>query len=462
MTIRLRLTLVYSILLILVVTVFSLVLYLFQSRTALSIVERGLAFEYGRVTAARPQEHDGTRPPAPEDTRSSFTRPLLQIRNLHQTIIHQSDNLDELTLPLSETGLQAVSVGEVWLERVQLNDEWFLVRSQLNEEAGQEPVIVQTALPIGNEMEYLNELSRILLISDLSVILIALGLGWVFAGVALRPIQRITQTAQMVGEERDFGRRVAYAGPKDEIGQLATTFNEMLAQLEHAYVQVELALQAQSRFVADASHELRTPLTTLRGNLELLRRQSQLDGEERADILTDMIGETERLMRLVNALLTLARADTQQDLSTEPVALQPLLDEVCRQAQQLGGAQTIACEATGAVNVVGNADAIKQILLTLLDNAIKHTPAASNITVSSAVNGQRVAITVEDNGPGIEAAMQSHVFERFYRGDSMRTGPGAGLGLAIAKELTELQGGTLAVESRIGEGSIFTLSLARA
>src|SRR5262249_5357174 len=134
-------------------------------------------------------------------------------------------------------------------------------------------------------------------------------------------------TAQTIGDERDFTRRVLYTGPPDEVGQLASTFNSMLSRLEDAFQKVEHSLQMQRDFVADVSHELRTPLTTLRGNLGLLRRD--LPPEEQADILSDMVAESDRLIRLVNDLLTLARADTGRSLAKETVKVAEVVEETC-------------------------------------------------------------------------------------------------------------------------------------
>ncbi len=459
MTIRLKLTLIYTIILTLVVIVFSVLLYSFQSQTTLDIVARRLERDYGRVTTASLRERE-EGPPAnlAEIATNNFSPPLVQIRNQDETIIYQSDNLGDAVLPLSEAGAQAVAQGQVWLERATLDDEWFLIRSQLGATEEAATAIVQVAASVSNETQYLRELRNMLLIGDAIVIILAFGLGWTFAGLILRPIQHIMQTAQAVGEEQDFSRRVDHMGPDDEIGQLAKTFNAMLAQLQDAYVKVEQSLQAQRRFVADASHELRTPLTTIRGNMGLLQHQA-LDAEEHADILADTIDETDRLIRLVSDLLTLARTDTQQTLLTEPLPVQPLLDDVCRQAEHFDTRQTIVCQPAGDLAVMGNADALKQILLILLDNAVKHTPPESTVTVSARGDDEQTIICIQDDGPGIDDAGVPHIFERFYRGDVARTGPGTGLGLAIAKELTEAQGGTVTVESTIGKGSLFTLSL---
>jgi signal transduction histidine kinase len=145
--------------------------------------------------------------------------------------------------------------------------------------------------------------------ASIVILLAAFGIGWVFSGVVLNPIQRITQTARAIGEERDFTRRVDYTGPQDEVGQLATMFNSMLGRLQDAYQRVAHSLQMECNFVAAVSHELRTPLTTLRGNLGLLRRDPPIPTDEQADILNDIVDVSDRLIRLVNDLLVFVRVD---------------------------------------------------------------------------------------------------------------------------------------------------------
>jgi len=252
---------------------------------------------------------------------------------------------------------------------------------------------------------------------------------------------------------------VDYRGPPDEVGQLATTFNGMLQELQGAYRQTERTLQQQRRFVADASHELRTPLTTIRGNLGLLQRQPPIAEDDERAVLSDMVDETNRLIRLTNDLLVLARSDAGRALRQVPVPIGPLVDDICRQGKLLGATQTIVCEAVPEVSVVGDPDAIKQVLLILLDNALKFTPEGGTITLRAAVLDRMAAIHLHDTGPGIAPEALPHIFERFYRSDEARSGEGAGLGLAIAKELIEAQHGQIGVESELGKGSTFTVTL---
>jgi signal transduction histidine kinase len=270
------------------------------------------------------------------------------------------------------------------------------------------------------------------------------------SGLVLRPVNRITQTAHDIGAERDFGRRVDHSGPNDEIGRLATTFNEMLGELQAAY-------QQQRQFVADVSHELRTPLTTIRGNLDLLNREPAVGAEEQADILEDMTEESDRLIRLVNDLLALAHAESGRQLRSEAVHVKPLIEDVCRQARLLDPDRAITCDDVRDVAVTGDRDALRQVLLILMDNALKHT--TGTVTVSAEAIEEHVALHVRDTGPGIGAEELDRIFERFYRGQGASLGPNTGLGLAIARALVEAQGGTITVESQPERGSMFTVTL---
>jgi signal transduction histidine kinase len=272
--------------------------------------------------------------------------------------------------------------------------------------------------------------------------------------VSLRPIDRITQTAQTIGDERDFTRRVDYTGPQDEVGRLANTFNQMLAGLQDAYRKVEHALQMQRDFVADVSHELRTPLTTLRGNLELLNRKPPAPPEEQADILTDMVDESDRLIRLVNDLLLLARADTGRSLAQEPVKIYPIIEETARQVRLLDKNRQINLDVPSKLEIIGDRDAFKQVLMILLDNAIKHSNGKIDVQANLVDNG--VAIQVRDYGAGIAPNVLPHVFDRFYRDEESAIVPGFGLGLPIAKALVDGMGGEITIESELGKGSVVT------
>jgi signal transduction histidine kinase len=291
------------------------------------------------------------------------------------------------------------------------------------------------------------------------ITLAAFGIGWALSGLTMRPIDRITQSAREIGADRDLSRRVPYAGPNDEVGQLAATLNGMLRELQDAYQQLEQALELQRNFVAEVSHELRTPLTTLRGNLALLGRTPPLPDQEQKEILADMVDESERLIRLVADLLTLARAEASRSLHAERVPLQTLIEDVCRQARLLDPQRTILCSSRPEQSIVADPSALKQVLLILIDNAILHGQGTVRVDVRQDPLATQASISVHDEGPGIAPQSLERLFERFYRGDTAHHKPGLGLGLPIAKALVEAQGGMLAVESEQDQGSTFTISL---
>lgn len=459
-SIRLRLTLLYTAILALTLVAFSSILYLVQARATYGGVESSLVRQ-AEEFVRRDLDEGGARPPRDADLPSG-TLPgrWTQTRTIDGTILGTTVDLRGATLPLSDAGQQAVQAGNGHSETAVVDEQPVMIYSRPFAARGGETRIVQVAFPIGQSQQSLRALQLLLASGSALAILLAFLLGWVFAGTALDPIHRITRTARSIGLEHDFSRRVAYDGRGDEVGQLAVTFNDMLAELESAFRQLEGSLDSQKRFVADASHELRTPLTTVRGNIELLRRnRPAVPPGERAEILADTVEEVDRLIRLVNQLLVLARAGAGQALATEDVAVAPLVEEVCRQVRGLAPECAVSCPPAPDVTVHTHRDALKQVLLILLDNAARHTPAGSAVDVRSESAAGRLSISVSDDGPGIPAVDLPHIFERFYRGDAARTGEGAGLGLAIAKELIELQGGALTVASEPGQGSTFTVSL---
>jgi signal transduction histidine kinase len=229
----------------------------------------------------------------------------------------------------------------------------------------------------------------------------------------------------------------------------------MLARLQDAYQQVAHSLEMQRDFVADVSHELRTPLTTLRGDLGLLGRNPPIPIDEQTDILNDMTDESDRMIRLVNDLLVLARADAGRSLAKEAFPISDVFDETCRQAHQLDPERDISFTAAEVV-MLGDRDAFKQVLLIALDNALKHSSGA--VLVSAAQKGALVEVRVQDHGEGIAPEKLEHIFDRFYRGEDATTIPGFGLGLPIAKSLVTSMGGEISMQSELGQGSTLVLT----
>jgi two-component system OmpR family sensor kinase len=477
MSIRLRFTLIYSTILALTLVIFGVALYTIQSHNTLNALKQDLSasgVDLARVTLwtyLHPSQFvQGPDHPPPiqadqlsgeQAFRDSRERQYVRVLDANGQILASPFGANEDPLPISTAGLKALKTQKVWWQTATPSKERLLIYNYPVSADSQLLFIVQVARPLTERDRSLTALSRTLIIASLLTTAIAFGIGWVLTGATLRPIHRITLTAQAIGNESGknelaLTRRVDYQGPNDEIGQLAKTFNTMLSRLEQAYQRVSQTLKLQREFVADVSHELRTPLTTVRGNLALLRHNPPLPAEEQADILTDLVEESDRLIRLVNGLLVMARADSSFDLVKEPVPVRPLVEEACRQARQLDPQREIV-EAVQEVTLLGDRDANKQVLLILLDNALKHS--YGTVTVTAEHDQTQVEISVRDVGPGIDPEALSHVFDRFYRGEASSAVPGFGLGLSIAKSLVESQGGSIVVESQLGVGSTVQVRL---
>ncbi len=308
---------------------------------------------------------------------------------------------------------------------------------------------IQVAQSLRTVDAAIDRLLKIMLIGGAIVLLASLMLGDMLSQRALKPIDTITQAARRITAADDLSRRIPYDGPPDEIGQLTETFNDTLERLERLF-------KAQRRFVADVSHEMRTPLTTIQGNLDLMRRIG-MDTEA----MEAIEGEAARMSRLVGDLLLLAKADAGRlTLDKAVVELDTLILEVYNQAHLLNESDTTTVELgqIDQVQVLGDVDRLKQLVLNLLSNAIKYTPEGK-VTLSLSQDEKMAYVTVTDTGIGISEEDLSHVFDRFYRVDPARPQGGTGLGLSIAKWIADAHGGQISVVSKVGEGSTFTLSL---
>jgi two-component system, OmpR family, sensor kinase len=294
----------------------------------------------------------------------------------------------------------------------------------------------------------------------LIMLLAALGTGsalliaWFVAGRALRPVTALTDTAQAIARAPGFGERVPVGAGRDELGRLARTFNEMLASLERAY-------QAQHRFVADASHELRAPLTAIQANLDLLERRPAMPPADRQEAVAEASREAGRLARLVADLLALARADAGVSLRRQRVEFDRLALDALGDARHLARGQRLEVEQLEPALVDGDPDRLQQLLLILLDNAIKYTPPGGRVALALRREGDDVLLTVADTGVGIAEGDLERVFERFYRADPARARDpgGTGLGLPIARWIADEHGGTIALSSAVGRGTLATVRL---
>ncbi len=288
----------------------------------------------------------------------------------------------------------------------------------------------------------------------LALILAAAG-GWFLAQRALAPVDRMTSTAAALSAS-DLTHRIGYTGPADEIGRLATTFDAMLDRIAAAFTR-------ERRFTADAAHELRTPLAALKGRIEVALHQPR-STEEYVTFLQALASDVDRLVRLSNDLLLLARLDDGElHTAKETLRFDELLASVIESVGDLAGARGIELRA-GAMEpllVTGDLSQLGRLFLNLLDNALKFTPAGGSATVCLYREGTWAVATVTDTGQGIAPEHLPFLGQRFYRGaaDRARSTGGSGLGLAIAKEIVRAHGGTLAIDSVAGKGTTVTVRL---
>jgi len=391
-----------------------------------------------------------------------FTSPdlFIQAVDAFGAVVARSENLGRSSLPLTKGTKAAIRSGKAAMERITVNGEELFLYSRPMFPDVEGTGVIQVALSLKRQNEFLSRLRLLFLAGFLLAVLSASGLGAFLARQALLPIKRMTETAREIGMSGDLRRRVEYRGPQDELGELASTFNEMLSRLEAAHRRLESTLEGQKRFVADASHELRNPLAAIRLNLlSLLNRlHPRLEPEER-ELLASLTREAERLSRLVADLLTLARADAGLGLDLSPLDLHEVAREALEQSRILGEGLEMELLSSPGKWVLGNRDYLKQFLLILLDNAIKYTPRGGRVEVEVESGNGEVVVGVRDTGPGIPPEERERIFERFYRREEARPKPGAGLGLAIARWIADQHGGRLELESWPGQGSLFRLRL---
>jgi heavy metal sensor kinase len=331
-----------------------------------------------------------------------------------------------------------------------------LVRPLSAGEHSYQLVVLQSLHP---QREMMEDIRNIFLwVIPVALLLASLG-GYFLARKSLAPIAEMASQARGMGAA-NLHRRLSVVNERDELGQLAETFNQLLERLEASFEQ-------QRRFMADASHELRTPVAILRGEAEVTLSQPERSNDEYRQTLSILREESQRLAHIIEDLFTLARADAgQYPLALRDAYLDELASEALVRARSLALSKNITL--TSAIepdlSILADEALLGRMLLNLLDNAIKYSPPGSTITLSCRRDGDHYLLSVSDNGPGIPAGQQPRIFERFFRTDKARsrsegeTG-GAGLGLSIARWIAEAHHGQLVLTHSDSSGSTFTLTI---
>jgi two-component system OmpR family sensor kinase len=441
-SLRLRLALFGAAVVALTLVLFGSLLYALLSRSVTTNQDDALRTRATQSAASLGPEPTARGPIAPVDLRGT-TDVFIEVLGQDGTVLYSTAVLDGAP-PVVPDRLRVVSgafatVGDA-SRGTQLR--LYAVRAPNGDVvvAGQ-----STRVPASN----LSGVVVFLIISAVPTLLAALVASWLVAGRALRPLREVAATADEIGRTRDFGRRLPARRSSDEVSLFSTSFNRMLEALAGA-------LESQRRFVADASHELRTPLATIQGNAGLLAQGPALADDVRRAAAADIAGESDRMARLTDRLLTLARADSGLELALAPVELRPLLAEAARQVAALHPDRTIAVEAA-ELSVAGDEDALRQLVLILLDNATRHARSAVSITLRAEAGWAR--LMVADDGAGVPVEERELIFRRFYKGDRSRASGGAGLGLAIARWIAEQHNGRIIAGAGPDGGAAFFVDM---
>ncbi len=459
--IRFKLTLWYIIILGIILTSFSTFLYLTLSRSLYNGIDVKIK-SIAEVIAS------SSTNPFSQYSFSNLDRMLkdslglrpvtkfIQVLDESGRIGRKSENLQQFQLPISMHALKNASQGKVTFETTKAFGRYPLRMVTVPVIQGRRIInIVQVATSLEEVDEALKALLLILWITVPSALVVASLGGLFLANKALKPVDEITKTARMITSSSLY-QRIKLRKTKDEIGRLAETFNDMISRLGRSFKQIR-------QFSADASHELRTPLTILKGEIEVGLRKRRRP-EEYRKILNSNLEEVNHMTQIVDDLLLLSRADMGEvHLQKNRINLTGLISEVGAQAKMIAMAKDIRIHLNNdsEVAVIGDRLRLRELLLNLVDNGVKYTPEGGEIRISVDRYNGRVKLQVMDNGIGIAPEDQSHIFDRFFRVDKARSreAGGSGLGLSICKWIVEAHGGEISVESGLGKGSIFSVTL---
>ena len=453
-SLRMRLTLWLGAAMVVVLGVYMAVIYAVVSRSVSQALNQQIRNDLGFAEAIVERQPDGTFSFMPDgllpeddlwfqlwtdDARELLDRNLVALRN-------PLDSAQQLAAAATTGDNQVVSVAvppvpmRLLSQRTTISDV---------------PVVLQVGRSEAAMRRDLRDLLFVLVVGlPLAVLVAGFGAYWL-ARRALAPVERMAERARLITAER-LGERLPVHNPDDEMGRLASVFNETLGRLEESFEQMR-------RFTADVSHELRTPLTAIRSVGEVGLRGQRDEAGYRA-MVESMLEEADRLASLVDRLLTLSRAETGQTrLSRELIDLQQLIDEAAAHLSVLAEekGQTFAVVRDATPQALADRLALRQAVINLIDNAIKFTPAGGRIQVRIGETARDAVIDVTDSGPGIPAEASAHIFDRFYRVSDRGGAAGSGLGLSIAKGAVEANGGRLTLERTGPDGSTFRMAVPR-
>jgi len=372
-------------------------------------------------------------------------RHFIEILDRNNDLLYLSPSLGKQRLMVNDIPYKSVAI-------MTIHDE---TGRELRVAATQNDYVkIMVAYPLEDLNDILGNLfSTFLILAPLGLLVSLIG-GWFLAHLSLRPVDAITRTAREISLQ-NLSQRLPVRSIDDELGRLASTFNDMIGRIQTSFEQVQ-------KFSADASHELRTPLTIMRGEIEVALRSTKLSKGTR-ELLSSVHDELVRLSSIVESLMSLVHSDAGRlSFQFQEVHLDRLLREIGEDTEVLAGTKHIRVSMghLEPVKVNGDRSRLQQLFLNIAENAVKYTPPRGSITFSLDRNNGHAVVEVSDTGIGIPSKEQAKVFERFYRvdHDNPSTG-GSGLGLSIARWIAEAHNGTIEVRSRVRKGSTFVVTL---
>ena len=466
-SVRMRMTLWYVGVLSVILIAFSIAIYVFVQRSLLERVDSGLSSTLESVSASF--EHAGA---TGENGQQVAKRVLRELHRPNQAIaifdargqlLAEQPGEGPVHVRLPESGISSLSSIRTYslVEQNADSDDscrGVVGRVSVPPDASYVVVVNQSLEPV---YEQLDSLENILYVAMLLMLALAGGGGWFLARKSLQPVVAMSEHAQRISAE-NLDQRLPVVNPRDELGHLASTFNELLARLADSFSQ-------QRQFMADASHELRTPLSVIRTASAVTLQQENREKDEYREALTIIEHQARRLSRIVEDMFLLARADADHpSLQITDFYLDELLTETARAAAVLAAKKCLQLEVPPFPETPfrGDEGLLRQMVWNLLDNAIKHTPRHGKIRIELERRDAEYAIRVHDAGRGIPPEVQPHIFERFYRGDNgvsvaEASDGGAGLGLPIARWIAEVHHGRLELQCSAATGSTFIVFLPR-
>ena len=458
MPIRSRLTLFNALAIGVILLVLGVALFFFVREALLSRVEDTVS---SRALAAAQTVNSGETLDQNEIKRLSLDGVFVIVRNGNGKILTQTLDLPTSVENLDTLWSQALQSGQTTGGTIEIAEDTpaYFYAVPVNPTDGSAQVV-----EAGQSYEVvhrtLETFGTVLVFVIIGAFLLSVVGAYLLARTALFPVGAVAASARKLTES-DLSERLPVANPKDEIGSLAATINGLLGRLEEAFARREEALSRQRRFIADASHELRTPLTTIEGYAEMLEEWALHDQETAQKSVSRIREESKRVREMVEGLLALARGDEGPPLKLESQDLSAVTAEVVRTARAVAASKLTIEYSSPKHEVIATFDLtrIRQAISILLDNAIKYTPQGGEVKVEVRERDGWAELAVSDSGVGISKDRLPLIFERFYRVDEARTRGGAGLGLAIARQIIEAHGGSIKVQSELNKGSTFILQI---